>query len=120
PDLSLSLRYGVIENNISKGRTPTHRHALSMQGGDGPSFSYSSNVGYRYQGPWQPGLFSQSYSVSVGMVHVRDALTLSGSYSYVGGGNGTVGSGIDNPLERYLYTSGEWARGSINPAYFDT
>src|SRR5262249_39194238 len=93
PEVTASLKYGILQNSLTNGLTPSHNDLLSVTGGAGPEFSYSGTLSYTYSGQWQPDLFNRMYGVSIGLTHTRGSFIASGSVSSTLGSNGTYLAG---------------------------
>src|SRR5690606_17120131 len=112
---ALLLKYGVLESNLSTGKTPTHSQVLSVNGGVGAAFSYSANISHDYSGQWQPKLFSRRVGANIGITHQSGPLMVQGSVRILRGRNGTFESGQGAlPLERALRESGERRQESLD------
>src|SRR5690606_11977311 len=93
PDVTLNLKYGMLQSNVLNGRAPQHNHMLNILGGMGPGFSYAGSVSYNYSGAWQPGLFTRRYGASLGATHTRGPLIATGNVATTASANGSYVAG---------------------------
>src|SRR5690606_20978115 len=101
----------------SSAGAPSHNHAVLINGGVGPTLSYSLNMSYVYTGQWAPALFQRSYGASVGLSHTNGPLTVNGSLSVTNGSNGTLdvqNNTGGSPYVKSLVAAGEWNCGLQN------
>jgi outer membrane receptor protein involved in Fe transport len=82
PEVTLTLRYGALENNYSSAIAPRHDDEFSISDAYGP-YSYRVGGTYYYDGQWTPGMYTRRYGTSGGLVRSSGPLdiTVTGAYS---------------------------------------